>query len=395
MEGLIQRSHLFHSHVRFPYRDLHNRLKYALTFSSSSPSSSQSSFLPLPSLPTLTSSDQLPPVSELSPSFSSSSHAPPLPSSSKEFQLLSYAQTTRPIAHSSLLQLSQRFLSHKQIYGSHVERVFYHEMTVERFLQRLLICRPVVFYTRQDLFLLSDGTDGVGQFDLIGTEEEISPFHLSKLISYDEMQISALLSMSVPTDFINSGSRGNRGRREDDDHHIPEGIYVGSVGARFERQGLMEWEHMVVTCVQNTVENGYGLDALAAEENARTDYLRIWSDFYSPGYVFPSYDEVVALKETISPAEFAKSFSSLGSGGNGKSLYLNNFIYKERMKRVIQPFLQEANQRALEEMEKQLKWSELLGKHPSIEVPDRLLLSFSLPVRPQSSRLMFGLLDLD
>jgi hypothetical protein len=222
-------------------------------------------------------------------------------------------------------------------------------MSSEQLFQRLLISRPVVFYTRQDLFLLNDGKDGVGQFDLIGTENEVTPFHLSHLLSYDEMQLSALLSMSVPTDFINSGSRGNCGRKEDPQNghaHIPQGVYIGSVGARFERPGRMEWEQMVVSSDQNTRENGYGLDA--AETNPRTHYLRIWSEFYSPGYVFPSYEEVMTMRATTSPQEFAKSFSSLsvtaaasgasgaGSGHGNDTLYLNNLIYKERMKRVIQ-----------------------------------------------------------
>jgi hypothetical protein len=112
--------------------------------------------------------------------------------------------------------------------------------------------------------------------------------------------------------------------------------------------------------------------------------LRIWSEFYSPGYVFPSYEEVMTMRATTSPQEFAKSFHSLsvtaaasgasgaGSGHGNDTLYLNNLIYKERMKRVIQPFLQEANQRVLEEMVKQQKWSELLGTCPSFQVMGHL-----------------------
>jgi hypothetical protein len=133
-----------------------------------------------------------------------------------------------------------------------------------------------VFYTRQDLFLLNDGKDGVGQFDLIGTENEVTSFHLSHLLSSDEMQLSALLSMLSQLRI----STGNCGRKEDPHNghaHIPQGVYIGSVGARFQRPDRMEWEQMVVSSDQNTRENGYGLDA--AETNPRTHYLRIWSEF--------------------------------------------------------------------------------------------------------------------
>mmetsp|Transcript_47821 Transcript_47821/g.132883 ORF Transcript_47821/g.132883 Transcript_47821/m.132883 type:complete len:150 (-) Transcript_47821:500-949(-) len=36
------------------------------------------------------------------------------------------------------------------------------------------------------------------------------------------------------------------------------GVYVGLVGARFERRGRMEWRHMILTPEQNTSDNGYG-----------------------------------------------------------------------------------------------------------------------------------------
>ena len=38
---------------------------------------------------------------------------------------------------------------------------------------------------------------------------------------------------------------------------MTEAVYVGAVGARFERQGLMEYQEMVLTKEQNT--KGYNL----------------------------------------------------------------------------------------------------------------------------------------
>jgi hypothetical protein len=70
---------------------------------------------------------------------------------------------------------------------------------------------------------------------------------LKDYISYDEMQISSMISVSCPTFFINSGSRGNCGRPQKDGSFQRFGVYVGIIGARFERDGLMESEHMLIT----------------------------------------------------------------------------------------------------------------------------------------------------
>ena len=52
--------------------------------------------------------------------------------------------------------------------------------------------------------------DGSGGFEAIGTDGE-QELKLADLQSYDEMQLSALLSVSVPTLFMNKGDRDNFG----------------------------------------------------------------------------------------------------------------------------------------------------------------------------------------
>jgi len=47
------------------------------------------------------------------------------------------------------------------------------------------------------------------------------------------------------------GSRHNVGRPSKD--HIDEAVYVGAVGARFERPQQMEWEEMIINPEQNTL----------------------------------------------------------------------------------------------------------------------------------------------
>ena len=63
----------------------------------------------------------------------------------------------------------------------------------------------------------------------------------------DEMEVAALLGVAVPTYLINDGARDNRGAAAASGSYEPEAVIVDMVGCRFERAGLMEWRHMVVT----------------------------------------------------------------------------------------------------------------------------------------------------
>jgi len=78
--------------------------------------------------------------------------------------------------------------------------------------------------------------------------------------------------------FINDGSRSNIGHRREE--HEEQGVFVGLVGARFERQGKMEWQHIMITERQNTLENGYGKqDDNNQHTQAETEKKRNISNF--------------------------------------------------------------------------------------------------------------------
>ena len=51
------------------------------------------------------------------------------------------------------------------------------------------------------------GSHKSGGFDLVGTDAEVAPLTLDKVMSYDEMAVSALIAISGPTIFINNGNR--------------------------------------------------------------------------------------------------------------------------------------------------------------------------------------------
>ena len=158
-------------------------------------------------------------------------------------QLNRAAQDAYPIAEERLASLLDAFLQHKRNWGTPIEQELYLSMGVTALVDRLLRARPLAFLGRTDQYLLIGGErggDGRGNFDTL-TSSKDGAFSLERLISYDEMQLSALIGISTPTPFINRGDRNNMGRLQRD--CVPNGVYIGLVGARFERPERMEYRH--------------------------------------------------------------------------------------------------------------------------------------------------------
>ena len=178
---------------------------------------------------------------------------------------------------------------------------------------------------------LKNRSQHAGGFETIGTPEEQAPLVLAELQSYDEMALSALLGMSVPTHFINEGGRRNCGGVGQTEY-VKSGVYVGLVGARFERPGLMEWQHLIVEPNQNTVERGYGPPpaGYVAGNSVRRDLLQAWARIYGEQY-FPLYEHA---KETSRARP--GTFIELSGGRPGALLNVN--LYKRRM-RMVSPAL--------------------------------------------------------
>jgi len=147
------------------------------------------------------------------------------------------------------------------------------------------------------------------------------------VLSYDEMAMSALMGVSVPTHFINSGGRFNEGEPGEAGSFADRGVYTGLVGARFEREGHMEWRHMIVTPSQNRPLHGYGSDGDIAQA-----MLRAWARFYGVSH-FGSYEEA--------STDRSRRYLPLHAGH-----YLDATVYRARLRRVIEPFLIDANERA-------------------------------------------------
>jgi hypothetical protein len=270
-----------------------------------------------------------------------------------------HAAGAAPLADARLEALLRGWLALKASEGSDTERPLYESMDVVELVQRLLVQRPLVFFKSHDEYALRTGETGaggaaldlengtLGGFALVGTDAEEAPLTLANTLSYDEMALSALLSVANPTVFINNGDRGNQATPGRPGSFEPEGVYTGAVGARFEACEQMEWRHMVVTFEQNTVAKGYGAQADPAA--TQTKLLKLWADFYEVGS-FSSFDEVEAeveaAAETLGGECRYVPLSIVRHGNISKAKYFDKMVYKKRLAAVLAPWLLDSNRRA-------------------------------------------------
>lgn len=237
-----------------------------------------------------------------------------------------YIENSWILIPTKLMNLIKDFLLFKKSFGSNIEKTVYSDMDIKSFIFRLFKNRPLSFLGGSDSWVLKDLKEGFGNWENIGTNKETSPLLLKDYMSYDEVELSAFLSVSIFTPFINCGSRENAGKTEPNCQ--PNGIYIGQIGARFERPFKMEWRYMIVDRDQNTLENGYGSNS----NTKNSAYLSMWANFYDLDN-FPLYSDA----ENDKSGRFYKL-----SNGN----YLDIYVYKKRIKIVAELFLKEANFRA-------------------------------------------------
>ena len=194
------------------------------------------------------------------------------------------------------MELARDFLRILREDGTPAERRLYARMQTAELITRLLTRRPLAFYNADDTFLLQDGRRGSAGdgFVAIGTAHERPPLLLRDYISYNELLVSSLLAVSVPTFFISDCSRTNRAELGAAGTFEAEGVVVEAVGCRFERPGHNEWRHMVVTREQNTAARGYGLDRTAR-------FLALWARLYRLRGL-PTFDEARALAARDAPS---------------------------------------------------------------------------------------------
>merc|ERR1712137_1317220 len=206
-------------------------------------------------------------------------------------------------------------------------------MTKEELVTRLFSKRPLMFMTEADTYLLKGESTKDGGFEAIGTKDEYPPLLLRDYISYDEMQMSALLGGSCRSVFINNGSRQNNGRLGERGEFEEEGIIVGQVGARFERENLMEWQSLMGTKQQNIAARGYG-----QREGRQESMQDLWAHIFDLENL-PTYEEV---EQNGCPERWV-------GVGRGK---LDTLLFTKRCRILAETFLGECNLRAKQENKK-------------------------------------------
>ncbi|XP_037725458.1 uncharacterized protein LOC119556999 [Drosophila subpulchrella] len=187
-----------------------------------------------------------------------------------------------PVIHERTLGLYLQYLEHKCHWGNSVEKPIYRPLSLCGFVQRLLEKRCASFFARNDKFLLLSGETGASGFESVGTPEEKAPLVLADVLSYDDIKLSALLSVSSHTEFVNEGERTNCGHVDLHTKTLERtGVIVGMIGARLSRRNLMEFQDIVIARQQNTRENGYGMALDESSKTRKEDYRRLWRGFYA------------------------------------------------------------------------------------------------------------------
>jgi len=226
--------------------------------------------------------------------------------------------------------LLENFVKFKKEHGTEIEKNLYCSMEypVLDMMDRLLNKRCVEFLGAGDSRTLRGENRSNARFETIGKMDEQEPLVLRDYMSYDEICLAALIGASSWNHFINDGNRYNRGQKGSG--HQKNGVYVGQVGARFERADVMERFIMHID-LRKKEENGYGLP------NPGT-LQQFWADFYDVDYLLSLEQAKHLYRE-----KNQRIYSCYGR------TFLDREIYYKRMKISSELLLWEAELRGEEE----------------------------------------------
>lgn len=271
----------------------------------------------------------------------------------KKKKIVEHARTTRIIIHEAIQGLIHDFLDHKRKWGTKKEKEIYQDLDYPKMIKRLIFKRALTFFGGNDFTILLDGSlPDPTHWNLVGTDQE-GEITIKENLTYDEMALSALIGVSVPTFFINSGGRYNGGNLSPSWEN--EGVYVALTGARFERRDQMESKHMLVTQQHHTKEAGYGNNA--DPNNPNTQLLKVWFKFYSKlsntshfvdFSTFPTFEEAEKYCQNHQNEKDLLFHAYHPPRHQGPPLFIIIPFYKTRLQLILEPFLLEANDRAAE-----------------------------------------------
>ena len=245
--------------------------------------------------------------------------------------LTKHINSVYPVLHESVVGLYVDFILHKRKLGTSHERELYKDMSFLEFVDRLLKKRAAVFMGRNDDYLLLNGSKGRSRWETIGGEDQSDDLAIADNLSYDEIKLSAFLSVSSYSYFINDGDRRNKGVVAKNRQHIQEeGVVVGVIGARMKKKYRMEYQEMIISKDQNHGGHGFG-----------TTFAPTIPSIFSGFYGKPSWDYKTFLlsPDLKKPGHFTEI---------SKGVYFDNVTFARRIALSIDTLLLEANQRARE-----------------------------------------------
>ena len=293
-------------------------------------------------------------------------------------EAMSYAKDVHPIVHIDVWRVIESVANYKN-------------MHVDFLLKQMIGNRPLVFYEGSDDWLILTDTFGprncTGKYcrPTLRKGQAVEPVHAdprgslsvwdgrslenlrmmklpnlqcvdpgnNQFMDYEVAFLSSLISMSSSTRFINAGGRFNKGQPDD----CVEGkcVYIGCVGARFERSDDMDSRFMLIDETHCST-NGYG--DTSAKDYKENRWLKIWAPvLLGEGETFPTWQEAskkleqerfVKLKQKRDVPMCGPECVSAPLS-TAVSVILDTDVYKCRMKLVILPFLMEAEARGMKE----------------------------------------------
>lgn len=211
-------------------------------------------------------------------------------------------------------------MNQKQRFGNNLERTFYENFTILELVERLLTKRAVTFYGKNDWYLLRNGISGEGDWEKIGTLNETAPLTLENYLSYDEIKLSALLSISSKSYFL------------DNKHKIDNnGIVIGTIGPRLDKEFVMEYREIMKTQTQNTHVYGYGESFVPTLEGIILNFF---------GDISQTYEELGWYDQLKNTTRYIKI---------EENKYFDKEMYKKRVTLLIDALLIESNHRGEQE----------------------------------------------
>ncbi|XP_023935079.2 uncharacterized protein LOC112043753 [Bicyclus anynana] len=264
--------------------------------------------------------------------------------------------STYPLIHERVLLLMTHFLIYKREFGSNIEKVFYKDMTVPEFIERILKKRAVTFMNESDDYILLSGERDHDGWEQVGTLHQKPPLLLENCLSYDEMKLSAMVYVSGHTECINDGARTNAGVIREDVAE-EDAVIIGLIGPRFERRGRMDYEDILITEQQNCLENGYGeevtpttcLNVLKTtyvrnNQSAKHMWRQMWSEFYQVhSYTYEELTSYINIQDKDEDKQYLDRYVKQPYTEN----IFDNEVYYKRLTVLVETTLLEAEYRAV------------------------------------------------